>query len=182
VPRKVILCTYDRLATVILAEYPLAQFSSAPSAFGTVMSDFRPDNGLNNCIYLRTAELASRHVSVYEYEFADRNPPPVTQDPRFAMGAVHSAELPYQFPKFSNTSKLDGPALTAGAQRLWDQMIAYWTSFATSGVPRARDAPAWTPFETSSHILRLDQGTVDYFDAAAAHHCAFWKTLYPALP
>ena len=165
----------------ILAEYPLGHFSSASSAFGSVMSDFRPDNGLNNCIYLRTAELASKYVEVYEYEFVDQNPPLVTKDPGFEMGAVHSAELPYQFPKFSNTTKLDGHDLSTSAQKLSDQMVDYWTSFARSGVPRARSAPPWTSFESGSHILRLDEGTIDYFDASAAHHCAFWRRLYPSL-
>jgi para-nitrobenzyl esterase len=145
------------------------------------MSDFRPDNGLNNCIYLRTAQLASARLRLYEYEFVDKNPPPVTADPGFEMGAVHSAELPYQFPNFSNTRKLDGPNLGVGAQGLSEQMLEYWTSFAATGVPVAREAPAWTPFESSSRVLRLDQGKVGYFDAATEHHCAFWRALYPDL-
>ncbi len=36
-------------------------------------------------------------------------PPDVVTNPGIAMGAVHSAELPYQFPGFSNTMKRDGP-------------------------------------------------------------------------
>jgi para-nitrobenzyl esterase len=172
---------YGDKAPLVLAEYPLTGFSSAPSALGSVMSDFRPDNGLNNCIYLQTAKLASKHVTVYEYEFADPNPPPVMQDPGFEMGAVHSAELPYQFPHFSNTKKLDGPDLSLGAQLLSDQMLEYWTSFAATGMPHARNTPAWTSFKTGSHVLRLDQRRVDYFDAAAAHHCSFWQKQYPAL-
>jgi para-nitrobenzyl esterase len=172
---------YGDKAQLVLAEYPLSGFSSASSALGSVMSDFRPDNGLNNCIYLQTAKLAARYVWVYEYEFADPNPPPVMPDPGFEMGAVHSAELPYQFPHFSNTRKLDGPDLSSGAQTLSDQMLEYWTSFAATGVPHARAARVWTPFKAGSHVLRLDQGRVDYFDATEAHHCAFWQTQYPAL-
>jgi para-nitrobenzyl esterase len=172
---------YGDKAPLVLAEYPLNGFSSASSALGSVMSDFRPDNGLNNCVYLQTAKLAAKHVAVYEYEFADPNPPPVTKDPGFEMGAVHSAELPYQFPHFSNTKQLDGPKLSSGAQQLSDQMLEYWTSFAANGVPSARHAPVWTAFKDSSRVLRLDQGNVDYFDASAAHHCTFWQRQYPAL-
>jgi para-nitrobenzyl esterase len=172
---------YGDKAPLVLAEYPLSRFSSAPSALGTVMSDFRPDNGLNNCIYLETAKLASKYIKVYEYEFADPHPPPVTDDPGFEMGAVHSSELPYQFPHFSNTSKLDGPDLTPGAQTLSDHILRYWTSFAATGAPLDPNAIAWTPFQTGSHILRLDQGKIGYFDAAAEHHCPFWQKLYPGL-
>jgi para-nitrobenzyl esterase len=172
---------YGDKTPLVLAKYPLNHFSSAPSALGRVMSDFTPDNGLNNCVYLETAKLASKYIKVYEYEFADPNPPPVTEDPGFEMGAVHSSELPYQFPHFSNTSKLDGPDLSPGAQTLSDHMLRYWTSFAATGVPRDQEAIAWIPFETGSHIMRFDQGKIGYFDAAAEHHCSFWQELYPNL-
>jgi para-nitrobenzyl esterase len=97
------------------------------------------------------------------------------------MGAVHSAELPYQFPHFSNTKVLDGPDLSAKAQQLSNTMLEYWTSFAKTGVPYAAGSPAWIPFKTGSHVMRLDRTSVRYFDAASAHQCAFWQKLYPAL-
>jgi para-nitrobenzyl esterase len=172
---------YGEKSAAVLSEYPHGHFSSASSALGSVMSDFRPDNGLNNCLYLRTAELASRHVKVYEYEFADPKAPAVVPDPGFEMGAVHSSELPYEFPRFSNTSEIDGPALSAGAQILSDAMIEYWTTFARRGTPTAADQIVWTPYQNSDHVLRLDQGTIEYFNAGAAHHCAFWQKLYPSL-
>jgi para-nitrobenzyl esterase len=172
---------YGKNAPAVLAEYPLSHFSSPPSAFGSVMSDFTPVNGLNNCLFLQTAKLASRYVAVFEYEFADARAPLVTADPGFEMGAVHSSELPYLFPHFSNTSKIDGPALTPGAQVLSDAMIDYWTAFARTGLPEAPGQVAWTPYQTSTRVLRLDQGSIHYFDAAATHHCDFWKRLYPRL-
>ncbi|MGC2632696.1 MAG: carboxylesterase family protein [Candidatus Cybelea sp.] len=172
---------YGANTPLVLAEYPLAHFSSAPSALGSVMSDFTPDNGLNNCIYLQTAKLASRFVPVFEFEFADANAPPVTANPGFEMGAVHSSELPYLFPHFSNTSKINGPALTPGAEVLSDAMIDYWTAFARTGIPEASGQIAWTPYRSAARILRLDQGSIHYFDAGAAHRCAFWKKLYPSL-
>jgi para-nitrobenzyl esterase len=176
-----LMAVYGAKAPEVLAEYPLTNFSSAPSALGSVMSDFTPSNGLNNCLYLQTARLASRHVSVFEYEFTDANAPPVTPDPGFEMGAVHSSELPYQFPGFDNTSKADAAALSAPAAILSDKMIYYWTAFARTGTPAAPDQIGWTPFESSAAVLRLDEGTTAYFDAGAAHHCAFWQKLYPNL-
>jgi para-nitrobenzyl esterase len=98
------------------------------------MSDSRPDNGLNNCISLQTAQLASKHSKVHEFAFADPTPPPLTQDPGVEMRAVHSAELHYEFPHFSNTKRLDGPHLTAGVRKPSNQMLAYWTSFAATAV------------------------------------------------
>jgi para-nitrobenzyl esterase len=89
------------------------------------MLDSRPDNGLNNCINLQSAKLASRHIKVHEFAFADPTPPPLTHDPGVEMGAVHSAELHYEFPHFSNTNRLDGLHLTAGVQKLANQMLAY---------------------------------------------------------
>ena len=172
---------YGANADAVLAEYPLSGFSSPAAALGTLESDFHPAVGLNNCIYLRGAALASRFTPVFEYEFADRAAPPVTKDPGFEMGAVHSAELPYQFPHFSNTSKLDGPDLAAPSQALANTMTAWWASFARTGKPAASDAPAWKPFVSDRAVMRLEPSKLGDFDAGAAHHCAFWRTLYPEL-
>lgn len=170
---------YSGNAPKVLAKYPPGAFSSPAAALGTVMSDFTPGNGLNNCIYLQMAKLASKFVPVYEYEFADRSAPPVTPDPGFEMGAVHSAELPYQFPHFSNTTRLDGPDLSPASQLLAAQMMDSWTSFAVGGAPRAQGVVAWGKFHTSSDVMRLDPGKVKLFDADAEHNCRFWHTLYP---
>ncbi len=171
---------YGDKAESVEAEYPLRAYSSAAPAFGTVMSDYTPGNGLNNCIYLETARAAAKFVEVYEYEFADRDAPPVTNNPGFEMGAVHSSELPYQFPHFSNTTKLDGPDLAPPSQKLANQMMAYWTSFSRPGRPQDVGSPLWTPFQSAANVMRFDPGKVGGFDAGAEHHCAFWQRLYPA--
>ena len=172
---------YGDKARQVEAAYPLIGFTSAASAFGTAMSDFTPVNGLNNCLFLKTGELASKFVPVHEYEFADRNAPPVTANPGFEMGAVHSAELPYQFPHFSNTTTLDGPDLAPASQELATQMMAYWTSFAATGVPRAAGQADWKLFGPGGMAMRLEPGKMQLFDAVSAHHCRFWKSLYPRL-
>ena len=145
------------------------------------MSDYSPAVGLTNCGYLQMAETASRFTKVYQYEFADSNAPPVTTDPGFEMGAVHSAELPYFFPHFSNTTKLDGPDLAPASQKLADQMMQYWTSFARSGIPISAGSAACSAFQSSSHVMRFEPGNVGEYDADAGHRCGFWKKLYPSL-
>jgi para-nitrobenzyl esterase len=170
---------YGDKAEQVEEKYPLSAFASAPEALGTAMSDFTPGNGLNNCIFLQAAKFASKFVDVYEYEFADRNPPLVTADPGFDMGAAHSAELPYQFPHFSNTTELDGPDLTPASQMLAKQMMDYWTSFASTGQPQSAISPVWIPFRSSRDVMRLEPGKLGPFDADAEHNCRFWHNLYP---
>ena len=60
-----------------------------------------------------------KRVPVYEFVFGDRAAPPVTTDPGFEMGAVHSSELPYLFPHFDNTTKLRRARPRAGRRRRW---------------------------------------------------------------
>jgi len=172
---------YGDQSARVAAEYPLDNGLSAASQLGSIKSDFNPRVGLNHCIYLRTAQLASKYVPVYAYEFADPNPPDVVTNPGIVMGAVHSAELPYQFPGFSNTMKRDGPALTQSQQALAAQMMAYWTSFARTGTPVAIGAPRWLPFVGPDAVLRLEPDKTAWFDAGQAHRCDFWRALYPDL-
>ncbi len=172
---------YGDQAPEVLAEYPAANYSSAPSALGTAMSDYMPGGGLSNCLYLRTAELAARFVPVFEYEFADRDAPPEMPDPGFELGAVHAAELPYQFPHISHTYKVDGPDLAPAAQRLADQMSEYWAAFARTGQPSPVALPHWPRFVSARAVMRFEPGHVRPFNADAAHHCGFWRRLYPAV-
>jgi para-nitrobenzyl esterase len=171
--------TYGNNTGAITGEYPLSDYPSAPSALGTVWSDFRPDVGINNCIYLETSKLLRKSVPVYQFVFSDRNAPPVTDNPGFEMGAVHSSELPYQFPHFDNTRQLAGPDLAPASRKLADQMMAYWTSFAKTGKPTAPDSPVWDTFTADDKVMNFEPGKVGYFDACAAHKCKFWKSLYP---
>jgi para-nitrobenzyl esterase len=170
---------YGDNADTVLAAYPTDRYSSVPTALGTAMSDFMPSGGLNSCLFLRTAWLASRFVPVYQYEFADDAAPPVMKDPGFELGAVHTSEMPYQFPGFSNTSVLDGPPLAAPQQELSQQMVAYWSSFVYTGRPAGAGLPEWKPFDRSRQALKLKPRAVGMFDASAAHQCAMWERLYP---
>jgi para-nitrobenzyl esterase len=170
---------YGHNVDTVLAAYPANRYSSVPTALGTAMSDFMPGGGLNSCLFLRTAWLASRWVPVYQYEFADDAAPPVMDDPGIELGAVHTSEMPYQFPGFSNTSVLDGPPLAAPQQELARQMVVYWSSFIHTGRPAGAGLPEWKPFDPSRQALKLKPGAVGMFDASSAHQCPMWERLYP---
>jgi para-nitrobenzyl esterase len=176
---KLLASMYGDAAPDVLVQYPPANFSSVPAALGTVESDYLPGNALSNCLYLEMAGDASRFVPLYEYEFADSHAPPEMDDPGFDMGAVHAAELPYFFPHISHNSKINGPDLEPPSQQLSEAVVAYWSSFAHTGTPAPAALPAWPRYRTSADVMRFEPGEVHTFDAAAAHHCGFWRGHYP---
>jgi para-nitrobenzyl esterase len=180
--------TYACKAPAVLAQYKPREDLSSASWLGTIWSDFHPDIGLNVCLFLRGAQLASKYVTVYQYEFADPDAPdvvkhPVTEEKMIKMGAVHSAELPYQFPGFSNTMKRDDPCLKPPQKKLAKLMMEYWTSFARTGKPVAKDAPhdlqVWEPFTTEEKVLWFEPDKLHYFNVDQEHQCGFWRQLYP---
>jgi para-nitrobenzyl esterase len=178
--------TYGDKAPAVLAQYKSRDDLSAASWLGSIWTDFHPNNGLNVCLFLRTAQLASKYVKVYQYEFADRDAPdvvkhPVTEQKMIKMGAVHSAELPYQFPGFSNTMRRDNPPLQPPQLKLARRMMAYWTSFVRTGTPAAEGGPLWKPFKTGEEVLWLEPDSIDVRSVDEEHRCDFWRRLYPDL-
>ena len=178
---KRLAATYGVHAATVEEQYPANQYSSPSAALGTALTDYSPGFPLSNCGYLQFGQTLAQHTPVYQFEFADRQAPPVMDDPGIELGAVHSAELPYFFPGFSNHSQWEGPALAPGSQALSDVMIDFWASFVRTGRPSAAKVPAWSRFANSRDVYRLEPGHLGPFDAAAAHRCAFWQSLYPTL-
>jgi len=185
---------YGDKAPAVLARYPLDRFPSAAVALGTLMSAFRPDIGINQCLYLETARLLSRHVPVYQWEFADRRTPmlgvamPIQPDPGFPLGAAHSAELNALFPNFSNTVAMSAPDLAPASQALADRIVASWARFIRTGNPGAEPGsvqsgaaapPAWKPYAEGATTMRFEPGDIRPVDLAAEDQCAFWRSLYP---
>lgn len=172
---------YGEHAAAVAQRYPPSAYSSASTALGTAMSDFLPFAGITNCQFLHTGRLASRLMPVYQYEFADRGAPPVMPDPGFELGAVHSAELPYFFPGFTNKRIFDGPPLSAASAVLAGQMLAWWGAFARTGEPAVPGLPEWKRFSGEDSVMRLDVPAPATFDAGREHQCGFWQSLYPEM-
>jgi para-nitrobenzyl esterase len=157
------------------------------ASVGSMLSDHQVAVGITNCLYLRTSDaLLDLVPAVYQFEFADPAAPVLGvgiakgMDPGFALGAVHSSELNYLFPRYSNTSAIDGPPLAPASQELADRMVEAWAAFAATGVPRVAGLPAWPGYGGKGRdVMLLVPGGSAPYDAAARHRCAFWDRLYP---
>ncbi len=151
-------------AAKVLREYPLDRYDSAAAAWTAVTTD-----RIWSCTQVATDQQAARKVPVYAYEFADKQLP-LAQP---GQGAVHAAELPYLF----KLGGYDWP-LSETQQRLSNQMIDYWTSFARTGDPNGPDRPHWAP--TNAHTVTglslapTDQTGIQPVSLTAEHHCKFW--------
>jgi para-nitrobenzyl esterase len=182
-------------AQVISDRYmPKAGWPSAaavPEILGSLMSDYTPSVGINNCLYLHTSKVFQdyyrRHslkLPIYQFEFADSMAPVkgvgiAAPNPDFEMGAVHSSELNYQFPNLSNTTKIDGPDLAPASQAMADQMVAYWASFVHKGSPATKGLPVWPKYASGESVMRFEPKALAAYDADKYHQCsAFWNRLY----
>ena len=157
-------------ATKILAQYPLSKYNNKPGdALGAIITD-----STFSCPALRVDQLASKRTSVYAYEFNDPDAPlPKLAD--YPLKATHAAELPYLF----DLKSLGG--LPSPAQKLSQEMIAYWTNFAINGDPNANGATPWAKFSGASGTMQalVPSGSKEFASGSFAtdHHCPFWNTL-----
>ena len=174
------------LHDAIVAEYARGGAMDGAS-LGSMLSDHQVAVGITNCLYLRTSDaLLDLVPAVYQFEFADPAAPVLGvgiakgMDPGFPLGAVHSSELNYLFPGYSNTSAMDGPALAPASQALADRMVEAWASFAATGAPRAAGLPPWPRYgKGGRQVMLLVPGDPAPYDAGARHRCAFWDRTYP---
>ncbi|WP_240320721.1 carboxylesterase/lipase family protein [Sphingomonas crusticola] len=101
-----------------------------------------------DALYGWTAERLARKqaalgVPSYLYLF-DHGYPSADQSD---LHAFHASELPFVFGTFDGTPPLWPKVPETAAERaISDAMIDYWTSFARTGRPQARNAPDWPAF------------------------------------
>ena len=172
------------------------------ATLGSMLSDFNPHVGINNCLYLHSANSlngVARMPPIYQFEFADPNALVLGvgigkgKAPDFALGAVHSSILNYFFPNLSNTGATDAPNLPKASEQLADQMIAYLASFLRDNQPRVSALPEWPKYDgtqsnpASKNVMFFTPNNIHTYQAygvndiasRAGHQCAFWRALYP---
>ena len=85
------------------------------------------NNRVGLCNLHLANQLASPHVALYSYEFADRTAPypaPIFNAPGNLPGAAHTKELSYLFHQGE---------LTDAQRKISDAMIGYWDEFRREG-------------------------------------------------
>ena len=141
---------YGDLADAFLALYPSSDLAEAVLA------------APRDALYGWTAErLVRRQTALgqpaYLYFFDHGYPATEEAD----LHAFHAAEIPYMF---GNRDRLPPrwPAIpdTETEARLSDAMLAYWTSFARDGAPRADRQPAWAPYGRARAYMAFEDGPV----------------------
>ena len=166
--------TFGEDEAAVRAEYPGSAYDSAALRWSAIVTDRKWAYSQ----YVMARKLA-RRVPVYQYEFADPEPPALSPaPPQMPMGAQHASELWSLF-------DLGGmpPELDAGQRRLAERMIDYWTGFAASGDPGEAGGPRWPRFRTSWHrvpyvqALAPGEGGIRPVDTATEHHLRFWAAL-----
>ncbi len=73
------------------------------------------------------------------------------------LHAFHAGEVPYVF---GTADRLPPhwppPPATPAETQLSEAMMAYWSSFARTGVPQAADEPAWRPFGSNQAYMAFE--------------------------
>jgi para-nitrobenzyl esterase len=74
------------------------------------------------------------------------------------LHAFHAAEIPYVFGTVGNTPPY-WPKIpdSVADRRLSAAMMDYWVSFARSGLPSAKDQPAWQPYGKAANYMLFAQ-------------------------
>jgi para-nitrobenzyl esterase len=128
------------------------------------------NNRIGLCNLHLANQLASPHVPLYAYEFADSTAPypaPIFDAPSNLVGAAHTKELSYLFHQSE---------LTSAQQKISDIMIGYWTNFAAKGDPNGKGLPTW-PVYTSDHqtVMKFESNAVsadaNFYNR---YKCRFW--------
>jgi len=157
-------------AASVLAEYPISAYGAADLAMGQAFTDA----GFACPASYEAEHATANGQSLWQYEFADPNPPFASFDPFMNMGDFHASELFYLFDLFGLPA-----ALSPAQQTLSSQMINAWTTFAATGQPGPIGSAPWPAFTDASPetMVLTSQGSHVIDDFSSEHKCGFWQTI-----
>jgi para-nitrobenzyl esterase len=158
--------TFGARAPEVRAEYPPATHGSAALAWAAVVTD-----RMWACTQYATSRGLAAGTPVYQYEFADPAPPPLSPTPpAMPLGAQHASDL-WSFFDLGGRP----PRFTPAQQRLSDHMIDYWAAFMVTGDPARAEGPDWPQFTPRApYVQSLAPDAITRVDFATEHHCGFW--------
>jgi para-nitrobenzyl esterase len=156
----------------LLKKYPLSGYPS-PSLAEIAMAQ-----GSKACTARLLNRQWSKYVPVFSYEFRDQTAPSYFPETSYPMKAYHTSELQFLFPMFRGGQGTARP-LSGPQEKLSDEMVDYWTSFARSGVPRgkpANGATNWPRYaEAKDNVKYLDlAGSKVTGGYGGLNDCALW--------
>jgi para-nitrobenzyl esterase len=159
------------VANNLAAQYPLTNFASPSLALSALGTD-----AIFACNARKAVSGLAASVPVFQYEFNDPNAPMDFLPPvSFPTGAYHASEIQYLF---NVRPSVPAPALNAAQQRLSQQMVRYWTSFAWFSNPNSLGTPFFPRFDTTKlQNQELVTGQiVTSTNFATDHNCATFGT------
>jgi para-nitrobenzyl esterase len=158
---------------LVLAQYPLAAYNSPSEAFAAAVTA-----GFIACPARRINRLLVKYVPTYGYEFADETAPSSSPPVSFPYGTAHTYEIQYLFPHYHGATGIVNN-LNPAQERLSDQMVSYWTTFAKSGNPNSEETPDWPRYDATLDQYQSLQLPIPFTTSAFAgeHDCDFWDSL-----
>ncbi|MFZ0091099.1 MAG: carboxylesterase family protein [Solirubrobacteraceae bacterium] len=165
----VIPIAFGAKAPQIEAAYPVSAYQTPWYAFAELFGD-----GEFSCPTASTADVLSRAVPTWRYEFDDPHSPgskgltPHGID----MANSHTAELDYIWDYTAASHPL-----SAIQRKLSRQMIRYWGAFVRTGDPSVPGQAVWPAYRAATHkVLSLrPTGSHVIGSFAQEHHCAVWS-------
>jgi len=183
---------YGAKASKVLAEYPLSNYGGNP----TLAYDRVQDDSIECSVNLSTVKALAAAVPVYAYDFTYQHPPvylpqmPNPYDPtgQFQALAYHTGDIQFLFIGYHgghlgvNLDQISGQPrdLNASESHLSDQLVGYWTNFASTGNPNGNGNAVWPVFTPTSAIhLQQDIPVSTETEAQfrAKYKCDFWDSL-----
>jgi para-nitrobenzyl esterase len=158
---------FGDLAPAVIERYPCSVFDplSGPEAYRDVITD-----ALFTCPSRRAALAAAAAQSepVFRFLFTHR----FDYGPMAALGAFHTAELPFVFDSFGALAYI----ATSRERNLAKRIQARWTSFARIGEPSAPGSTTWPRYDSGDLALGIDvtESIVSDYDRDG---CQLWDSV-----